>query len=88
MLLASILAAVRGFSSTFSLATRRRPWYFRDKSSRIGDTMRQGPHQGAHRSKRTGNGDSITACSNVRSVTATGVSGNKRAPHFPHFAAR
>ncbi|CFW40011.1 Uncharacterised protein [Bordetella pertussis] len=41
------LAAVSWFSSTFSLATVRRPAYSAATSSRMGAIILQGPHQAA-----------------------------------------
>src|SRR5690606_2466487 len=41
------LAALSGFSSTFSLAMVRRPWYWAAASSSRGATILQGPHHSA-----------------------------------------
>src|SRR5437879_5872171 len=57
-------------SSTLTLMTLSRPGNSRASCSRIGDTKRQGPHHGAHRSTRT----VAVVCasiSNVASVAST-----------------
>jgi hypothetical protein len=50
-------AAVCGFSSTFSLTKRMLSPCSADSSSRIGDTMRHGPHHSAQKSTTTGLSD-------------------------------
>src|SRR5262245_14256456 len=67
-------AAVAGFSSTFSFATRTRPAISAASSSIAGAIIRHGPHQGAHRSSNTGSGERSTSAANVASVTVTGLS--------------
>src|SRR4029079_9911833 len=54
-------AAMPGSASTSSLPTLMRPAYSPASSSTMGLTMRQGPHQAAHMSSRTGTSDSATS---------------------------
>ena len=85
MLRASKREAVRGFSSTFSLANRTRPASSEASWSSTGASIRHGPHHGAHRSSTTGNGQRSTSCVNVASVTVTGlVSMGTGVLHRPH----
>ena len=65
-------AEVCGFSSTFCLATRTRPAISAASWSTTGAIMRQGPHQGAHKSSNTGSGDCSTSAVNVASVIVSG----------------
>src|SRR6185436_4091560 len=65
-------AAVAGLSSMFTFAIRRRFPISVANSSNTGAIMRQGPHQGAHISTKTGTGDRSTSAANVLSVTVTG----------------
>ena len=69
MLRRSKRAAVRGFSSTLSLATRTRPAISAASSSMTGAIILQGPHHPAHASTRTGTGERSTSAENVASVT-------------------
>ena len=81
-------AAVAGFSSTSSLATRTRPAISFASSSTTGATIRHGPHHAAHMSSRTGSGERSTSAANVASVTVTGPlwTGNG-VLHRPHTGA-
>ena len=67
------LAAVTGFSSTLTLQILTRPLYSSASSSMIGPTARQGPHQGAQKSTRTGIFDFSTAELNVASVICSAI---------------
>ena len=67
------LVGVAGFSSTFILTTRTLPSYSLASSSMIGPTARQGPHQGAQKSSRTGRSDLRTRLSKVASVTCSAI---------------
>src|SRR5262249_10829651 len=71
MLMIPYLLAASGFSSTSSLTTLSLPAYSLAISSRAGAIARQGPHQGAQKSTRTGKGAPSTSVPNVWSVTAT-----------------
>lgn len=62
--------AVAGLSSTFTLTTLRRPANSFDRSSRMGPTIRHGPHHGAQRSTTTA-GAALASMSNVSSVAFT-----------------
>ena len=73
MLWALKRAAVAGFSSTLSFATRTRPAISPANSSNIGAIVRQGPHHGAHKSSSTGSGERMTSASRVASVTVIGL---------------
>src|SRR5215204_4300106 len=78
--------AVEGLSSTLTLtnATSSRE---SDISSRIGDTRRQGTHQGAQKSTITGLSDRRTSLSKVASVTsATAMISNLRSLLEVNFA--
>lgn len=80
-------AAVTGFSSTFSFATRTRPAISAATSSMTGATIRHGPHQGAHKSSSTGSGERSTSAKNVASVTVTGLlSASRGVLQRPHTA--
>src|SRR5690606_25012841 len=61
-----------GFSSTFTLARTTWPSVSPTTFSRMGPRVRQGPHQGAHRSTTTGvvSDRSSTSVWNVESVTS------------------
>jgi len=65
-------AAVIGFSSTFSFAILTRVAYSEASCSRMGETIRQGPHHGAQQSTTTAPGNERTSSLNVPSVTGTG----------------
>jgi hypothetical protein len=78
-------AAVAGFSSTFSFATRTRPAISAASSSITGATIPQGPHHGAHMSSNTGSGERSTSAAKLASVTFTGLfSKGKVVLHRPH----
>src|SRR5207237_6822159 len=64
--------AVIGFASTSSFATRTFVLCSFAISSRIGATIRQGPHQVAQKSTRTGVSDFRTSVSNDWSLTTVG----------------
>ena len=85
MLATSNRAAVCGFSSNLSLATRRRPNMLVANSSMTDAMARHGPHRGAHMSTTTGSGDCSTLAANVASVTVSGLcssfSGVLQRPH-------
>src|SRR5262249_33405620 len=66
-------AAVAGFSSTFSFATRTRPASSAASSSITGSIIRHGPHHGAHMSSSTGRGERSTSASNVSAVAVDGL---------------
>jgi hypothetical protein len=66
------VAAVSGFSSTFSLATLTVRARSAANSSITGAIIRHGPHQGAQQSSKTGRDDCMTSCSKVASVTSAG----------------
>src|SRR5262245_8225090 len=65
-------AEIWGFSSTFTLTSSTAPFVASITSSRIGPSVRHGPHHGAHRSITTGTWEerSSTADWNVASVTS------------------
>jgi len=67
------LPGVEGFSSTFILTMDTLPSYSVASSSMTGPKARQGPHQGAQKSTRTGREDWRTSLSNELSVTAEGI---------------
>jgi hypothetical protein len=78
-------AAVTGFSSTFSFATRTRPPISAASSSITGASIRHGPHHAAHMSSSTGSGERSTSAENVASVTVTGLLETSRGVlHRPH----
>src|SRR3990172_1372261 len=60
-------------SSVFSLTNFILPSYSPASSSTRGETMRQGPHQGAQKSTSTGSPALRTSSSNVASVTSAGL---------------
>jgi len=62
--------ATPGDSSVLSLTALILPSYSPANSSIKGAIMRQGPHQGAQKSTRTGTDDLRTSASNVLSLTA------------------
>lgn len=70
MLIASYCRATDGQLSTLTLATFSWPGYFAAIRSTAGETMRHGPHHGAHRSTRTGTFACRTTLSNVPSVAS------------------
>ena len=82
MLRASYLAAVPGESSTLTFTTFSRPAYSVESYSRTGATMRQGPHQGAHKSRIT-NWDASSAPAIVES--SAGTNHGMSALHFAHL---
>src|SRR5438309_5158301 len=59
------------FESTSILPTFTLPWYSVASSSTIGAIARQGPHQVAQKSTRTGLSDFSTSWSKFASVTST-----------------
>src|SRR5574341_122222 len=78
-------AAVAGFSSTLSFATRTRPANSAASSSITGAIIRQGPHHAAHASTSTGCGERSTSAENDASVTTIGLVSTRRGvPHRPH----
>src|SRR5690606_1666067 len=62
-------AAVCRFSSVSTLTILILPSYSSDSSSRMGATMRHGPHQVAQKSTKTGMSESRTSALKVSSVT-------------------
>ena len=70
MLMASYLRATPGESSTFTLVTFKRPGFFAAIRSTAGETIRHGPHHGAHRSTSTGVVARSTTASKVESVAS------------------
>ena len=64
--------AVAGLSSVFNLTILTRPAYSEANWSIMGATIRQGPHQGAQQSTRTGPGKESTSSLKVLSVISTG----------------
>jgi hypothetical protein len=73
-----------GFSSTFSLPILIRPARSAAICSSTGPTVRQGPHHGAQKSTNTGMGQASTSCSQLLSVTVTGLFGNTFCLQAPH----
>src|SRR3954465_8226525 len=67
------LAAVAGLSSTFSLTTSTLPACSAAMSSRIGVSMRHGPHHSAQKSTMTGLSAFRTSVSKLESVTSLAV---------------
>src|ERR671926_1927073 len=67
------LAAVAGLSSTLSLTTSTLPACSAAMSSRIGDSMRHGPHHSAQKSTMTGLPAFRTSASKLASVTSFAV---------------
>ena len=61
-----------GFSSTFSLPIRTRPFSSEASCSSTGVSIRQGPHHGAHMSTRIGRVDDSTSVLKFESVIVTG----------------
>jgi len=59
------LEAVCGFSSTFSFTMRTFSPISPETSSRMGATMRQGPHHSAQKSTITGAADLMTSSSKL-----------------------
>ena len=57
-------------SSTLHFAMSHLPSYSLDSSSTIGEIMRQGPHQGAQKSRSTGIWELITISSKLESLIA------------------
>jgi hypothetical protein len=66
-------AAVAGFSSTLSFATRRRPAISTASSSMTGAIILHGWHHAAHASSSTGSPERSTSAENDASVTVIGV---------------
>src|SRR5579872_6637894 len=80
---------VTGLSSTFILPICTRPLSSVASCSITGATMRQGPHQGAHMSRRTGIVELSTADAKVASVITAGLSlTGKGFLHCPHTGFR
>src|ERR687898_3641454 len=78
--------AVEGLSSTLTLTNVTSP-RDSDNSSRIGETRRQGTHQGAQKSTMTGLSERRTSLSKVASVTsATAMIPNLRSLVEVNFA--
>src|SRR3990172_5532170 len=73
MLRMPYLDAVWMLSSVLSLTNLTRPLYSSASSSTRGETMRQGPHQGAQKSTSTGRSLSSTWASQSLSVTSAGL---------------
>ncbi len=67
--------AVRGFSSTLSLAILTAPPYLTARSSMTGSMVLQGPHQGAQQSTRTEQASPRTSREKFWSFTSTGKAG-------------
>ena len=75
-------------SSLFTLRTRSSPAFLRPRSAKMGAAVRQGPHQGAQKSARTGTGEFRTAASSWAPVTARGSPETSRsALHLPQTGA-
>jgi hypothetical protein len=72
-----------GSSSVFSLTTFSRPASSCDSRSTAGATIRQGPHQGAQKSMRTG----MAALSTTawKSAAWVSTSHGRAFPHFPQW---
>ena len=62
--------AVSPFSSTFTLPILNVPRFSLASSSIVGPIIRQGPHQGAQKSTRTGTSESSTCCWKFSSVNS------------------
>src|SRR4051794_17146363 len=60
----------RGFSSTLTFTTFKRPVYSAASCSRMGETKRHGPHHGAHRSTTTET-EAFDSTGKVASVAST-----------------
>ena len=84
MLIASNRIARFRFSSTLTLTTFSRPGCSWASSSRIGDTNRHGPHQGAQRSTTTV-GAAFVSTSNVDSFASTTQA--RGLPQLPQWGA-
>ncbi len=63
---------VAGFSSTFNLPTSSRPAISLASWSTTGAIIWQGPHQGAHISSNTGNGELAISAEKLASVMVRG----------------
>jgi hypothetical protein len=66
-------AASAWFSSEFTLARRKRPWYSSASFSRTGPRLRQGPHQGAQKSARTGTRREASTTSYMKLASVTSM---------------
>src|SRR6476660_8124622 len=63
-------AAMAGLSSTFTLTTSTFSPYSTEISSRIGPSLRQGPHHSAQKSTMTGLAEASTSVLKLASVTS------------------
>ncbi len=78
-------AAVCVAASVSSLARRNPGDNSAAASANEGAIIRQGPHQDAQKSTRTGTSDRDTNLPNVRSVNSIGVAGNNGVWHLPQI---
>jgi len=73
-------------SSMFTLATLKSGDSLPAAFSRIGPSVRQGPHQGAQKSTSTGMSDLPTNQAKRASVTVSGTPVSSGSWHLPHLA--